>query len=81
MGRGARPRLALRAFVSSAAAASFLPVILLPTVLLESGQDAPYLVWGPIITLALLLVGLVWAIVTPERGVQDRIAGTHLVPR
>jgi uncharacterized RDD family membrane protein YckC len=30
---------------------------------------------------AFLVVGLVWAIVDPSRGLQDRIAGTCLVPR
>ena len=30
---------------------------------------------------ALFVVGAAWAVVHPERGVQDRIAGTYLVPR
>jgi hypothetical protein len=29
----------------------------------------------------LFLVGVVWALVYPTRGLQDRIAGTWLVPR
>jgi hypothetical protein len=31
--------------------------------------------------LAIFLAGAVWAVVRPERGLQDRIAGTYLVPR
>ena len=27
------------------------------------------------------LLGAAWAVVCPERGLQDRIAGTYLVPR
>jgi hypothetical protein len=37
-----------------------------------------------VVTLGCFLLGLagaVWAIVSPERGVQDRIGGTYLVPR
>jgi hypothetical protein len=30
---------------------------------------------------ALGLAGAAWAVVSPERGLQDRIAGTYLVPR
>jgi hypothetical protein len=30
---------------------------------------------------ATFLAGTVWAVVFPERGLQDRIAGTWLVPR
>ena len=28
-----------------------------------------------------LLLGTVWALISPQRGLQDRIAGTYLVPR
>jgi hypothetical protein len=34
-----------------------------------------------VLVAASLLVGLVWAIVDPSRGLQDRLAGTCLVPR
>jgi hypothetical protein len=30
---------------------------------------------------AIFVVGAVWAVMHPERGLQDRIAGTYLVPR
>jgi hypothetical protein len=30
---------------------------------------------------ALFVVGAAWAVVHPERGLQDRIAGSYLVPR
>ena len=30
---------------------------------------------------AIFVVGAVWAVMYPERGLQDRVAGTHLVPR
>jgi hypothetical protein len=29
----------------------------------------------------IFLAGALWAVVVPERGLQDRIAGTWLVPR
>jgi hypothetical protein len=31
--------------------------------------------------MAIMLIGAAFAIVTPERGIQDRLAGTYLVPR
>ena len=30
---------------------------------------------------AIFVVGAMWAVVHPERGLQDRVAGTYLVPR
>jgi len=30
---------------------------------------------------ALLSAGAVWAILRPSRGIQDRLAGTWIVPR
>ena len=34
-----------------------------------------------IILLTLAAAGAVWAVVSPSRGIQDRLAGTWLVPR
>ena len=34
-----------------------------------------------VVTTLLMLCGVVWAALNPERGPQDRIAGTRLVPR
>ena len=34
-----------------------------------------------VVTMLLMLCGVAWAILDPDRGVQDRIAGTWLVPR
>jgi hypothetical protein len=33
------------------------------------------------VPLAACLIGIVWAAINPERGLQDRLAGTYLVPR
>ena len=30
---------------------------------------------------AIFVVGAMWAVMHPERGLQDRVAGTYLVPR
>ena len=38
--------------------------------------------WTMVVALCLVMaIGMCWAIVVPERGLQDRIAGTWLVPR
>ena len=37
--------------------------------------------WAFVISLGLFVTGTVWAVVNPARGLQDRIAGTYLVPR
>lgn len=42
----------------------------------------PFAVWIPVwIPVAMLLVGAIYAVVNPERGIQDRIAGTYIAPR
>lgn len=42
----------------------------------------PLAMWIPLwIPIALLLAGAIYAIVNPERGIQDRIAGTYIAPR
>ena len=33
------------------------------------------------VALAVFALGLIVAVITPERGLQDRLAGTWLVPR
>jgi hypothetical protein len=33
------------------------------------------------VPIGLFLLGVVWALVHPTRGLQDRLAGTWLVPR
>ena len=34
-----------------------------------------------IVAMLLMFCGVVWAVLDPDRGLQDRIAGTWLVPR
>jgi hypothetical protein len=36
------------------------------------------LVWAPVVLMA---AGAIWSLLTPERGPQDRLSGTYLVPR
>jgi hypothetical protein len=49
---------------------------------LDSLDDALAAHWvAMLLATGLLLACAVWAIVRPERGLQDRIAGTWLVPR
>jgi hypothetical protein len=46
------------------------------------GLNVRFLSAGLALTmLAIGLAGAVWAVVCPERGLQDRLAGTYLVPR
>ena len=33
-----------------------------------------------VVAMLLMLCGVVWAVLEPDRGLQDRIAGTWLVP-
>ena len=37
--------------------------------------------WVTAFSLGLFVVGAIWAVLHPTRGLQDRIAGTYLVPR
>ncbi len=39
------------------------------------------IVWLSVTIAIRMAVGAIYAIVNPERGIQDRIAGTYLVPR
>jgi uncharacterized RDD family membrane protein YckC len=46
-----------------------------PLKMLELSSIIIIILWVP------LTAGAIYAVVSPERGIQDRLAGTHLVPR
>lgn len=68
----------LRAF--GRAAIAWSPALILPFSLWFGGvqMNDPLWLGGPCLVLA---AGAVWAVWSPTRGVQDRIARTWLVPR
>jgi hypothetical protein len=55
-------------------------VYLAPLLIRPEDPEAPPLAvaLGPWVV---FVAGAVWAVICPERGLQDRIAGTYLVPR
>jgi hypothetical protein len=59
-----------------------LGLVLLAEYALVALVRYPATTWAAVGALGILMViGMCWAIVVPERGLQDRIAGTWLVPR
>jgi eukaryotic-like serine/threonine-protein kinase len=48
---------------------------------LSKGVSEIELLWVSSALVALFICGALWSAITPERGPQDRIAGTYLVPR
>ncbi|MGI8782629.1 MAG: hypothetical protein ACR2L2_03125 [Acidobacteriota bacterium] len=46
-----------------------------------SFDTAPGAQWLGLAVLVCFLVGAVWAVMRPERGLHDRVAGTWLVPK
>jgi hypothetical protein len=75
----------IRALWRGLAAWSFVPVAFwfapLPFAL-SAGLVGPKLGAGLALSAVVVaLIGTVWAIVCPERGLQDRVADTYLVPR
>jgi hypothetical protein len=73
------------------------PVIIAPVLLVPNLIASVLLIPNPIVlhirntrelafvigvsAAAIFVVGAVWAVMSPERGLQDRIAGTYLVPQ
>src|SRR4030095_8594160 len=68
----------VRAFLRGSVA--WLPLITFIPLYFYSSLDNRLLLMLPHLGLAVLLAGAVCAVATPERGLQDRIAGTYLVP-
>jgi hypothetical protein len=54
----------------------FLPFVAAPALL-----SAARFRGGLLLLAGALVVGIVWTILDPARGLQDRLAGTYLVPR
>ena len=69
-------RRASRLRVLSRTAAAWAPVLIVAAAATSSGAS-----WFSYPCLLLLLAGAVIAILSPERGIQDRLAGTWIVPR
>ena len=73
------------------AAVAWLPVLLWGSLLLfgpttsgptrEVAEAAGWVIAAVVALMILFMAGVVWAVVRPERGIQDHIAGTWLVPR
>jgi hypothetical protein len=80
-----RPRAFIRAAVAWAPGLVLGLDLLVPPGQLAEGSPLRWFIlpWqGAYVPVAAaLVVGLVWAILDPSRGLQDRLAGTHLVPR
>jgi hypothetical protein len=70
-----RVRSAFRTFVA------FSPAFLAASVVFANGGVAVNFAYTTPLGLALMVIGAIVAVVYPERGLQDRIAGTVVVPR
>jgi eukaryotic-like serine/threonine-protein kinase len=76
-------RRATRARVTSRALLAWSPVLVLPIASWVSGHFDETLAESPLVPVSLLVfvAGAAYAIASPSRGIQDRLAGTWIVPR